>query len=204
MIDDSVRTFISRLGSADPTPGGGSAAALAGALAAGLTEMVARLSLGRGADDELLDQSVRTAGQAAETLLALVDRDAQAFDRVMSAMHLPRGTDAEQTARRTALQEALQNATAVPLATAEQALLVLALTPDIARTGNPSAVSDVGVAALLGHAAVRGALLNVAINLKSIKDPHFRQETAARADGLQRRADELRTTTMDLVTASVE
>jgi formiminotetrahydrofolate cyclodeaminase len=203
MIDASVRAFIERLASAAPTPGGGSAAALAGALAAGLTAMVARLSMGRGGDDELLDQSVRTAEQAAATLVALVDRDAEAFDRVISAMRLPRGADQEKKDRRAAVQDGLQNAAAIPLATAEQAVLVLALTPDLARTGNPNAVSDVGVAALLAHAAVRGALLNVAMNLKSITDATYREATAARADELRQRADELRDAAMDLVGANL-
>ncbi|HEY3247155.1 MAG TPA: cyclodeaminase/cyclohydrolase family protein [bacterium] len=203
MINEPVRTFVERLASAEPTPGGGSAAALAGAVAAGLSAMVARLSMGRGADDELLDQSVRTADQAADTLLALVDRDADAFDRVMAAMRMPRDAAPEKAARQAALQEALQNATAVPLTTAEQAMLVLALTPEIARIGNPNTVSDVGVAALVAHAAVRGALLNVAINLKSIKDQEYRTQTAARARELERRADELRTAALDLVEAAL-
>lgn len=204
MIAESVRAFIERLASADATPGGGSAAALAGAIAAALTAMVARLSMGRGADDELLDQAVRTADHAATTLLALVDRDAEAFDRVMTAMRMPRESDQEKAARLSALQEALQNATAVPLATAGHAMLVLALAPEIARMGNPNAVSDVGVAALLAHAAVRGALLNVAINLKSIKDSRFRQETMVRATELERRAEDLRAAAMALVDAGLE
>jgi formiminotetrahydrofolate cyclodeaminase len=203
MIDAPLRVFIERLASAAPTPGGGSAAALAGALAAGLTAMVARLSMDRGGDDELLDQSVRTAEQAAATLLALVDRDAEAFDRVIKAYGLPRGSDQEKQERRAAVQDALQNAAAIPLATAEQAVLVVALTPELARTGNPNAVSDVGVAALLAHAAVRGALLNVAINVKSITDPAYREATTARADDLRQRADELRDAAMDLVGASL-
>jgi formiminotetrahydrofolate cyclodeaminase len=163
--------------------------------------MVARLSVGRGGDDEAFDQSIRTAEQAAATLLALVDRDAEAFDRVIAAMRLPRGSDHEKQIRRTAVQDALQHATAIPLTTAEQAVLVLALTPDLARAGNPNAVSDAGVAALLAHAAVRGALLNVAINLKSITDARYRDATAARANELRQRAEELRDAAMDLVGA---
>jgi len=203
MIDGSVHAFIERLASSAPTPGGGSAAALAGALAAGLTAMVARLSMDRGGDDEAFDQSIRTAEQAAATLLALADRDAEAFDRVIAAMRLPRGSDQEKRSRRAAVQEALQNATAIPLATAEQAVLVLALAPDLARAGNPNAVSDVGVAALLAHAAVRGALFNVAINVKSITDARYREATTARADELRQRADELRDAAMDLVGAGL-
>lgn len=203
MIAEPLRTFIERLASEEPTPGGGSAAALAGAVAAGLTAMVARLSMGRGADDDAFDQSVRTAEQGAKTLLALVDRDADAFDRVMTAMRLPRASDQDKKARQAALQEALHHATAVPLATAEQAMLVLALAPEMARMGNLNALSDVGVAALLAHAAVRGALLNVAINLKSIKDPEYREQTMMRAKELGARADELRAAAMDLVSAGL-
>lgn len=202
MIGESVNRFVERLSSADPTPGGGSAAALAGALAAALTAMIARLSAGRGGDDALdalFEQSMRTGDQVAAALLELVDRDAEAFDRVMAAMRLPRGSDEEKGVRTEAVQDALHNATAVPLMTAEQAMLVLALTPELARQGNPRAVSDVGVAAVLAHAAVSGALLNVAINLKSLKDAGYREETRARAAEIQQRADDLRTLAMDLV-----
>ncbi|MGH2349888.1 MAG: cyclodeaminase/cyclohydrolase family protein [bacterium] len=213
MIDGSMRAFIERLASTAPAPGGGSAAALAGAMAAGLTAMVARLSLGRGSDDEALDQSIRaaealdqtirTADQAAATLLALVDRDAEAFGRVIGAYGLPRGSDQEKKDRRAAIQDALRNAAAIPLTTAEQAVLVLALMPDLARAGNPNAISDVGVAAVLAHAAVRGALLNVAINVKSITEAAYRDAATVRMDELRRRADELRAAAMDLVEATL-
>ena len=203
MIGEPVGRFIERLASADPTPGGGSAAALAGAMAAALTAMIARLSVGRGGDAALFDQTMRTADQAAATLLELVDRDAEAFDRVMTAMRLPRGTEEEKRVRTAALQDALHNATAVPLTAAEQAILVLALAPDLARQGNPRAVSDVGVAALLAHAAVSGALLNVAINLKSVKAADYREATRAHAADLQQRADALRATALELVRAGL-
>lgn len=203
MIDEPISRFVDRLGSADPTPGGGSAAALAGALAAALTAMIARLSAGRGGDDALFEQSMRTGDRVAAALLQLVDRDAEAFERVMTAMRLPRSTDDEKRARTAAVQDALHNATAVPLTTAEQAMLVLTLAPDLARQGNPRAVSDVGVAALLAHAAVSGALLNVAINLKSLKDAGYREQAGTRAAEIQRRADELRALALDLVNANL-
>ena len=191
MIDEPLRRFLERLASADPTPGGGSVSALAAALAAGLLAMVSRLSTRKG-DDPIFAQTLSTVEAARTALMDLLVRDAEAFDAVMHAMRLPRATEEEKQRRQHAIQVALRGAVEVPLAVAAHALAVLEAAPVMARMGNPNAISDVGVGTLLAHAALHGALLNVRINLKSIKDEPYRAATTARMGTLAERSDELR------------
>lgn len=191
--------FLERLASSDPTPGGGSASALAGAMAAALVAMVARLSQGKGGDDEAFGRTYHWAERARETLSALAEQDAQAFDAVMRAMRMPRGTELEKRARTEATQQALRGAADVPLQVMRAILDVLRETPALARSGNPNAVSDVAVAALLGYAAAHGALHNVRINLASIKDEEYVATTQAEADRMGSTAAELRDQAMAAV-----
>lgn len=192
MNDQPLEEFLERLASADPTPGGGTASAVAGAVAAGLVAMVARLSAGKGADDAALARAVEAADAHRRAFLDLAARDAEAFDGVMRAMRLPRGSDEEKRRRQAALQAALRGATDVPLEVASRGVEVLERAAEIAKSGNPNAVSDAGVAALLAHAAVHGALLNVQINAKAIKDAPYRAGAGERARELAQRADVLR------------
>lgn len=181
----TLEQFLDRLASADPTPGGGSAAALAGATAAALVAMVARISQGKGPADALAAM-VERAERSRSALTALIADDALAFEAVRAAWRLPRDSEEAQAARRAAVQEALRGATAVPLRVAREALAALELTPELARTGTASALSDVAAAALLGYAAVNGALYNARINLKGITDQAYVAETAAEVDRLNR------------------
>lgn len=191
--------FLDRLASSDPTPGGGSASALAGAMAAALVAMVARLSQGKGGDDDAFVRMVHWAERARQTLTTLVEQDAQAFDAVMRAMRMPRGTELEKRARNEAVQQALRGAADVPLQVMRAVLDVLRETPALARSGNLNAVSDVAVAVLLGYAAVHGALHNVRINLASIKDEEYVTATRTEADRLGSNAAELRDEAMAAV-----
>jgi len=188
----TIGTFLEQLASSEPTPGGGSAAALAGALAAALGAMVARLSTGKGGDDAAFVHTARTADRARTVLLDLAAQDAEAFAAVMRAMRLPRATDEQKRARQAALQSALPRAAEVPLRVMEETMQVLRLFPDLARTGNPHAVSDVAVGALLAHAAVHGALHNVRINASAIKDATLAAGLRADAEALAREAARLR------------
>ncbi len=177
-----VDGFAEALASDAPTPGGGSASALAGALAAGLVAMVARLTPG-----ELDDVAAEGDALRAE-LLTLVDEDAAAFDAVMAAFRLPKETPEQQAGRSEAVQAAYRGAVEPPLRVCMRTVRVLELALRVAGNGNPNAVSDAGVAALLASAALEGAGLNVQINLGSIKDEAYRaaQEehlAAARARG---------------------
>ena len=171
-VDDLLQAFRSP----DPTPGGGSAAALAGALGASLLAMVAGLPKSRAAteeDAERLQAAGRRCAAIADDLTTLVDRDSEAYDLVVGAYQQPKRTDEEKSARSAAIQQAMRAAIAAPLdvmracaAAAEQGVVVAAL-------GNPSASSDVRVGFELLGAGLRGAKLNVEINLGSVKDAAY-------------------------------
>jgi methenyltetrahydrofolate cyclohydrolase len=162
--------FLERLGSRAPTPGGGSASALAGASGAALLHMVVELTASRPdvVDDETLAEFRGAAAAWRSELTRLVDVDAAAYDGVIAARRLPRTTEREIEARRVQVAGAVREATRVPLEIARRSFEVLALAERVARIGNRNAISDVGVAALLAAAAVRGAAMNVRINLPAL------------------------------------
>lgn len=185
----SIDAFTEALASDAATPGGGSAAALSGALAASLVAMVANLT---AEQTETLAQIAADAESRRQSLVRLVDDDAAAFDRVLAAFRLPKETPELKEARSREIQAAYRAAADVPLAVCREALEILALAGQVAELGNPNAVSDAGVAALLAASALEGAALNVEINLGSIKDESYRNEAErtvleARADGTRLR-----------------
>ncbi len=198
-LDTSVWAFLDALASGAPTPGGGGAAAVSGAMAAALISMVCNLTLGRQRYADVADE-MQAVLDRAEALRAelqqLAEEDVVVFTRLSAAYKLPRVTDADTAIRRDAIQAALKRATDVPLRTAHAAAAVLPLCPTVAERGNQAAVSDVGVAVLLAHAAVRSALLNVDINLRTLKDPTYIQQVRAGVDQL---TDGLGTTTERLM-----
>jgi len=168
-----VKDFVAETASESPAPGGGSVSACMGALGAALATMVANLSAHkRGWDDRWKAFSdVAEQGQAlVSELTALVDEDTAAFDRIMEALSMPKGTPEEKAARSAALEEATLQAASVPLKTMEASLKALPLALEMARKGNPASASDAGVAALAALAAVRGAYLNVRINAAGLTD----------------------------------
>lgn len=183
----TVRDLTERLASRAPTPGGGSASALGGALAAALVEMVCELTVGRP-EYEDVDPVARQIGAAAgELRVALLDaaqEDATAYDAVAEARRLPRDTDDERAKRKSAIAEASVAATEVPLRVVRLSLDVLDVAAQMASIGNRNAISDAGVAALFAAAAARGAALNVAINL-----PALPEDDPLRRDGGRRLAE---------------
>lgn len=184
-LESSLASYLDRLASAEPEPGGGSVAALVGALAAGLATMVADLTLGREKFAAVEEDMSKLRSQAEELrfeLQELVNLDAQAYGAVAEAMKLPRDTEAQEKERRRVLQEALVGAAKVPLRVAEAALEVARLCPEAAEKGNPNAVSDAGVAVLLADAAAQAAALNVKINLVWIEDKGFNAEAWAQIE----------------------
>ena len=173
LLDLGAGALLDRLASTDPTPGGGSAAALAGAMGAALCAMVAAMPRTRtGAPEERapLEAALARARRAGTRLRALVDEDSAAFDAVMAAFRLPKGSDEEKAARRQAIAAANARATEVPLETAEQCLEVLAAAVEAAAHGNPNAQSDARTGAAAALAGLMGALENVRINLRA-EDP---------------------------------
>ena len=187
LLDRTVRQFLDELASGAPTPGGGSVAALSGAMAAGLLTMVCDLTIGKQTYAEFEDEA-RAIRARAEILRAelqsLLQADVEAFTGLIAAYKLPRATDADAASRKAAIQRATRTATEVPLRTARAAAGLLPLCLPLARQGSRNAVSDVGVAAQLIRAAVPSALLNVDINLPVLEDAHFVRETRAQVAGM--------------------
>jgi formiminotetrahydrofolate cyclodeaminase len=173
LMDTPARELLDAFSSPQPTPGGGSASALAGAIGASLLMMVAALPKtrnGTDADRSALDDARARLGLERDRLAGLVDGDTAAYERVVSAYRLPKGTDEEKTARKAAIQEALGGAIDTPLDIMRGACAALDLAGVVARHGNPSAWSDVRVGLALLGAALEGARVNVEINLGSLTD----------------------------------
>ena len=202
----SAREFIDEVSRQSPAPGGGSVAALAGALGGALLAMVANLAIGKEA---YVDQSAElnrlaTRLQAIQRrLVRAVDTDTEAFNHVLLAMRLPRKSAQEKAARSAAIQRGYQEASQVPLETARACLQALELVERIARLGNPASITDAGVAALMACAGVEGAVYNVRINLPAIDDVTFRGGMEAELDELVSRARSLRDAADTLVAETI-
>jgi formiminotetrahydrofolate cyclodeaminase len=180
LTDMSVVDLLAALRSSSPTPGGGSASALAGALGASLLAMVASMQSRRAPSEADVDRLQGAGHQCiahSERLAALVDRDADAYALVVEAFRLPKTSDAEKVARSARIQEAMKSAIEAPLDVMRECLAAVEAANIIADLGNPNAASDVGVALELLGAGLRGAKLNVEINLGSIKDAGYAERT---------------------------
>jgi formiminotetrahydrofolate cyclodeaminase len=176
LIDQSVAELLAAFQSPVPTPGGGSASALAGAIGASLVAMVAGLPTSRATtteDHARLEGARRRCLELASELTALVDRDSDAYELVVRAYRRPKATDEEKTARSAAIQEALRVAIAAPLDVMRACAAAIGQAPIVSSLGNASASSDVLVGVELLRAALRGARLNVEINLETVKDPAY-------------------------------
>lgn len=184
----TLTQFLQTLASPEPVPGGGSVAALAGATGAALVCMVANLTAGRqkfAAVDGEMRSILVEAGRLQGEFLALADADSAAYGKVMAAYKLPKGSEAEKAARKEAVQEALKEAASTPAAVARKAERVLELAEAVAARGNPNAASDAGVARAMAWTALRGAMLNVNINLSMLEDESFRVRLGAEAKAWQ-------------------
>lgn len=187
----TLEQFHDELASASPAPGGGSAAAMAGALGAALVAMVARLTIGRKNYQEVnaeFENLLPRADALRAELLQLMVHDADAYRRVMDAYQLPKDTDAAKTARADAIQSALQHAANVPLRVAQACAEILEMAQRAAARGNKNAASDAGAGALMAEAGLRAALLNVEINLGLIQDERFVARLRAEIQPLEQRA----------------
>lgn len=187
----TVKDFLNKVAGSDPVPGGGSIAALNGAIASALAAMVANLTIGKKnyADcEELMKQIAERAAGLKEEFVADVDRDSEAYDRVFACFKMPKATDEEKAARSAAIQEATKFAAQVPMEVARRAYGLMDTIAQVARKGNQNAVTDACVAMMAARSAVLAALMNVRINLGSLKDKEFALAMQAEADGLEQQA----------------
>ena len=184
----TITEFLSRTASSDPVPGGGSISALGAAISAALSEMVAALTIGRkgyeSSEKEMMEIIQRARGLR-EKLTKDIDRDSDAYSQVITAFRLPNDTEENKNRRRQAVQEGFKQAALIPLGVAKDASDLLNLAEKVVKRGNKNAVTDAAVAVMIARAAILGALLNVKINLNSIKDKNFVEDIKSQVQEIE-------------------
>ena len=191
LADLTVTEFTALLASDAPAPGGGSAAALEGAIGAALTAMVCGLTKGKKKFAEFNDLAVEAEVKALalkDRFIDVMDRDTEAFNVVSAAFGMPKETDEEKAARSAAIQKGLEGCTATPFEMMEIAVETLELTDSILGKSNDSAASDLGVSALSLRAAIQGAWLNVLINIGSLKNKELAEDYRVKGEALLAKA----------------
>ncbi len=193
LVNLTISEFLSETASVSPAPGGGSVAALAGALGAALSSMVCKLSTSK--DSEATTAQIQTIARTSQELMSSlqtgIDKDTEAFNNVMAAFKLPKANAAEQQARSTAIQQAMKQAADEPWRTAVSCLAVMKAAADILKTGNKNAASDAAVSGFMAYAALNGAVYNVKINLKSIKDVEYVEKMKCQSSSLLIEAEQI-------------
>ena len=206
LVKHTIEEFSSVLASNSPAPGGGSVAALSGALGADLVSMVCNLSIGKeefsASNDALTDVLAKARGLS-QSLLERVDLDTEAFNGVMAAFKMPKATDEEKKSRGEAIQAGYRNAIQSPLGIARECLDVLNLAETLLGRSNTNALSDLGVASQQAHAGLEGAIMNVKINLPSIKDAEYSRVTAAEIATLLDQGSEVARKVYDYVSKNI-
>ncbi len=193
LADHKITEYLDKAAAGTAVPGGGSVAALNAALAAGLTEMVANLTVGKKGYEAVEEEMKALADEASQLrnkLTAAIDQDANAYTEVMAAYKLPKTTDEETTVRKQKIQDAIKHAALVPLEVARNALAVIDLAGQAIRKGNKNAASDGAVAAMNARTAALAAIYNVKINLSSIENDDFVKELAQEVESLQNQVAE--------------
>ena len=193
LTNQKITDFLQKTASGTPVPGGGSVSALSAALGAGLTEMVANLTIAKKGYEAVENQMQEVAQKVQnlrKKLVAEVDKDSNAYKDVLAAFKLPKTTEDEKEQRTQAIQNAMKNAARVPLGVAYDALQVMDLAEKVIRNGNRNAVSDGAVGTMMARTAVLGALFNVKINLASVKDRTFVEEMMGEVNKLESQVHE--------------
>jgi glutamate formiminotransferase/formiminotetrahydrofolate cyclodeaminase len=187
----SVKGFLSKLASSSPAPGGGSVAALAGSLGTALSSMVCNLTIGKekyqDVQDEIKDV-LKKSEILRKRLTELIDKDTEVFNDVMKAFKMPKETDEQIEKRKKAIQEGYKTAATVPLETARTCEKILDVALVVAEKGNQNSITDAAVSALMANAGVKSAILNVKINLGSIKDEKFVKNISQELDEIEKNA----------------
>ena len=206
MTDKTLNTFLDELASNVPAPGGGSVAALAGAIGAALISMVGSLTVGKEKYASVQDDIkslLKKSEKLRHELTDLIEEDVRVYTELNQTMKMPRDTEAQKQARARAMDRALKAATDVPMRVAAACVAVMDLCLPAAEKGNRNAVSDVGVGILMAEAGLRSAALNVLINLGWIKDEAFVRESRQKLDGLLKGKSALRDEIYELVTSKL-
>ena len=193
LADLKITEFLDKTASATAVPGGGSVAALNASLAASLIEMVANLTIGKKKYDSVDAEMQAIAALASEMraeLVQSIDKDAAAYNEVMTAFKMPKETEQETEQRSRAIQQGLKNAASVPLSVARDAYKIMDLAGKVIQKGNKNAVTDGAVGAMTARTAALAALFNVKINLSSIKDEAFVDKLAREVRELERRVEQ--------------
>jgi len=200
LIDLKLKEFLLVTAGNDPVPGGGSVSALCASLSAALGQMVAQLTIGKKKYvdvEENMKELAAVFNSYLDEFTQYIDKDSEAYDAVFSAFQLPKETEEEKAARTLKIREATKTATEIPLQVAQKACKVMDFIRIVAKTGNRNAVTDACVGMMCARTAVLGALLNVRINLSSIRDAEF-------VDSLKKEADRLEKETIEKETQLLE
>ena len=187
----TIKEFLEKTASNSPVPGGGSVAALSASLAASLTEMVAKLTIGKEGYETVEDEMKAVAQEASKLKLKLVqaiDNDSNAYNDVMSAIRLPGDTEAEKHHREKTIQSGLKKAILIPMSVAGDASRVMDLAGKTVTRGNKNAITDGAVGVMMAKTAILSALYNVKINLRTIKDKAFIDRTSKQVKSLEAKA----------------
>lgn len=191
LVDLKVTDFLNKVAGSDPVPGGGSVAALNGAIASALAAMVAGLTIGKKGYEDTAEimKHIQTLALTQKTGFVVdIDRDSEAYNKVFDYFKLSKSTDEEKKIRSAAIQEATKFAALVPMQVARNAYELMGIIADVAKMGNRNAVTDACVAMISARSAVLAALMNVRINLGSLKDRTFVEQLQSEADELERKA----------------
>lgn len=211
MLDKmKVNEFVDELASSSPAPGGGSVAALCGSLGAALTSMVFNLTIGKKAYLSLkeeerasVDAGLIKANDLKNEFLNLMNKDTEAFNKLMSAFKMPKETEEEKALRSQVIQDSYKSATEIPLEVARKAYDIYEIIQIAIDHGNKNAISDAGVATLLAQATIEGAIMNVKINLGSIKDEEFVSSVKEEIEVIKEDGARLQGSILDIVNSYI-
>ncbi|KGL49285.1 cyclodeaminase/cyclohydrolase family protein [Porphyromonas cangingivalis] len=204
--DLKITEFIDKTAGSDPVPGGGSISALCGTISAALTQMVAQLTIGKKKYVEVEEEMKAIAQKAEDILNELIldiDRDSDAYNMVFDAFKLPKETDEEKAKRSDAIQEATKHAALVPMEVAKKTFSLLPLIQAVVEKGNQNAITDGCVAMMCARTAVLGALLNVRINLGSLKDEAFVTNLATEAKKMEEEVQSIERKVLEMTYSAI-
>ncbi len=191
LTDLTIKEFLEKTASGSPVPGGGSVAALSASLAASLTEMVAKLTIGKEGYETVEGEMKAVTQEASKLKLKLVqaiDNDSNAYNDVISAIRLPGETEAKKNQREKAIQNGLKKATLIPMTVAEDAARIMELAGKTVASGNKNAITDGAVGVMMAKTAILSAIYNVKINLRTIKDKAFIDRTSKKVEEMETKA----------------